>query len=218
MKNNLLSLIKSFVLIIGVVALISGASRAAFTSTAINPGNTFTTGTAELKLLDPLTYGDYDPGLDAFIISDADCTTACQDSVPGFTFTKLAPGWTEDEPIKLVNAGSLNLIVSALGAQTSGNPDLANWITVQLYGWRDDNVNGVIDPGEKLAEYGNGPYTLAEWFAATPFTDLGQIDGINEVQGFIFTFAVDSGIPGSFQGTTIGADFTFNGTTVGATQ
>ena len=218
MKTSLVSFIKSFVIIISVFAIISGATQAAFTSTSTNPGNTFTTGTAELKLLNTLTYGTFDPDTNKFFMTDTECTGVCEDSVPGVTFSNIYPGWTGESLVKVVNTGSLNLILSSVASQTGGSTELSNWITVELYGWNDANSNGVVDPGEQQAAYGTGPVTLTEWFAASPFTDLGQIDGSYEVRGFIFRFAVDPGIPGTFQGSSMSADFTFAGTTVGAVQ
>lgn len=209
------------VMIIAVAALISGATQAAFTDNASNTNNVFGTGTADLKLLNDLAYGTYFPARNGFYVTDAECAGVCEDTVPGVQFDNIYPGWTGQSAIKVANKGSLNLTLGAIAQQTSGDAGLADWIKVTVVRWDDQNSDGIVDPSEENGVYAGGAYTMSNWFAATPYTDLGQINrinGENEVRGFIFKFEVDSNIPSTFQGSSMTVDFTINGTTSGAPQ
>lgn len=215
------SLLKSFFIIVSVAALISGATQAAFTDTATNPGNVFTTGTADLKFLNSLAYGTYEPSRNGFYMTNAECDGVCEDSVPGITFDNIFPGWTGQSLLKVANKGSLNLTLSATAVQTGGNATLGDWITVAIYRWNDMNKDGIVDAGEEDGVYAGGAYTMSQWFSSTPFTDLGQINrinGENEVRGFIFKFEVHPDIPEEYQGSSMTVDFEMNGTTTGAPQ
>ncbi|MFW5703301.1 MAG: hypothetical protein ACOCXQ_00510 [Patescibacteria group bacterium] len=219
--KNLLSIIRSSIVIVGLGVIISGTSTAAFTETTSNIGNTFITGTAGFQLLNDRSYGTYDPVTNKFFITDAECAITCTTSIPGTDFGTLFPGWHSSILMKSVNTGTLNLKVFSDATITGGNPLLADWLQVRVYGWDDLDSDGVLDPGENTGEYGSGPYTIREWIIQDPYSDLGQIgkvNGENEVRGFIYKFSVKYGIPGSLQGSSISFDFSLNGTTEGAIQ
>lgn len=221
--RKFLSIVKSVLVATSVLTAASYGTAAAFTDSAVITGNVFSTGTADLQLLNSLTFGDYDAGANAFSMTAAECVGVCQDTLPGTTFANIFPGWTEQYLLKVVNVGSLNLTLSSLAAYVSGDAALGDHIQVTIRKWDDFNKDGVFDAGEDFGPYGTA--TLTQWMnnpvGANPFLDLSQINRIgasHEVKGFVFDFAGLSTMPDSVQGQSVTVDFQINGTTTGAPQ
>lgn len=201
-------ILKSVFILLTVASLAVGATYAAFTSKATVTGNTFSTGNTDLKLLIDLVGNNTDPG-------------NLTDNLPGVDFDNIYPDWTEDYAAKVANVGTLNMTLQNIAEYVSGDTDFDPHIQVEIYRWDDGNLDGIVDPGELIG----GPYgvgTLEEWKLAGPgtppsnpdlFQDLGQINVVNEIRGFVFRFTAASDIPDTMQGKTEVLDFVFTGTT-----
>lgn len=213
--KKILSALRSILLILAFVALTSQTTMAAFTDTATITGNVFTTGTADLKLLQDVA-GAYD-------------SSNYVDPLAGTSFDNIYPGWTERYPLKVVNTGTLNLTLQSYANYVSGNTSLGDYLTVTIRAWNDGSnanpLDGIVQAGEVTGPYGTAT-SITRWQNTTfgggatenPFGDLGQINVPDPVRGFVFDFEASSTLPNSLQGQSLTLDFVMNGTTDGAPQ
>lgn len=202
MKN----ILKSLVVITTVAALVTTNTMAAFTARATIHNSTFSTGTASLKFLNDLSIDNpaTDPGFQANLSA----------GIPtGPVFNNIIPNWTMDYSLKLYNAGTINLIASALGVFVSDTSDLRTQVYVQALAWNDVDSDGVVDVGEVGSSYG-APMTLEDW--RTNAITFGQIN-TNTVMPIILRFSTGD-LDGIYQGQNTVFDFQFDGTTTGATN
>lgn len=171
--------------IIASLALMGGATFAAFTSAASNNGNTFGTGSMVLK------------------INGA----AGSASTPVFSIAAAVPGDSSTQKLTLTNTGSVpQTTVQVTGITVSGaNPELAAKLTLQLFD--DVNDNGVLDIGETV--YKSAHLDDASW---TNFVlsgvSLPATTGVSHV-GTKLTF--DSNADGSFQSKSLSFNIGFQG-------
>lgn len=194
MKN----ILKSAVVLTAVLAAVSYSTLAAFTAKATVKNSTFSTGNAALRFMKDLAGSPTGENL--------------TDELTGPTFSNILPNWTGDFPLKLVNAGSVNLVASALGVYVSDTSDLRNQIYVQAFAWTDDG-DGIAQPGEIGAAYA-APMTLEQWRSNA--ITFGQIN-VSGVMPMVLRFSTGD-LSDAYQGQTTVFDFQFNGTTTGATQ
>lgn len=212
--KTIVSIFKSVFLIVGVIALASQVTLAAFSDTATLTGNVFTTGTTDLKLVQNLA-GPYNGSNYA-------------DPLAGTSFLNIYPGWTNRYLLKVVNTGSLNMTLQNYAHYVSGNTGLGDYITVTIRAWNDGSngnpLDGIAQAGEVEGPYGTA--TMTRWQNTTfgggssqnPFGDLGQIYAADPVRGFVFDFEASTLLPNSMQGQSITLDFVMNGTTAGSPQ
>jgi len=194
------SILKSLFLIVVTVAVVSGATYAAWTAQAKVEGNTFSTGSAALKL-----YGNLagTPGVNANLT----------DLLPGNSFDDVYPNWEEYYPAKLYNSGTVNLKTTVKGVYVSQTAALQDYIKVAVYKWNDDG-DGVYEEGEKETLAYQNWKTLREW-RTNPIL-LGQVDA-KATLPLVFRFKTEEDLPNSLQNQNTVFDFVFDGTTEGAT-
>jgi predicted ribosomally synthesized peptide with SipW-like signal peptide len=212
--KTILSVLKSIFLIVGVIALASQVTLAAFSDTATLTGNVFTTGTTDLKLVQNLA-GPYSGDNYA-------------DPLAGTSFSNIYPGWTNRYTLKVVNTGTLNMTLQNYAHYVSGNTGLGDYITVTIRAWNDGSngnpLDGIAQAGEVTDSYSTA--TMTRWQNTTfgggpsdnPYGDLGQINTADPVRGFVFDFEASTLLPNSMQGQSVTLDFVMNGTTTGAPQ
>jgi predicted ribosomally synthesized peptide with SipW-like signal peptide len=114
--GKIMKIAKSLIVIVAVLAVAAGATAAVFTSQATVTGNTFATGTLEIRING-------------------------QSSIPGFSFLNAAPGDCKSGQFSLQNyglpwfAGPSTLSAKTLNmsaAQTGGNTYLFDGLTIHM--------------------------------------------------------------------------------------
>lgn len=187
MKKILLS----FVLLIGLGAVVTSATVAFFSDTETSAGNVFTAGTIDLKVDSfGATYNGQDLN-DGSTFSARDLTNqkffTFEDIKPGDYGTrhlslhaKSNPAWacllvTNKED----NENDLNEVEEVAGDVTPEAGELSKYISV--FGWQDDNSNGQYDPDEeeKVLKLGGDPdFDLLSFFDV--FYDLDVADSASD--------------------------------------
>lgn len=169
---------KKILLSLGVIAIVAvgaiGATRAYFSDTATITGNTFTSGTMDLKI-------DANPSSSIYQWEDGF-------AAPANMFSNLYPGYTNEQIIDLQSAGSINGSVTFDINRTSTWSDLAGALNFHVYFspkhdgvWVDTGLNGTVDAF-------TGPYTLG---AITSTDNMASVKIVwtvptsagNEIQG-----------------------------------
>jgi hypothetical protein len=182
MKQILLSTLTIAAILISV----TGASKALFTGTASNNGNTFGAGTLVLTI-------NGAPG------------TA---STPVFTITNAAPGDTYNQILSLQNTGSIaastllltSVVVTDSKPDTSAN--LGNVLTTYI--WEDTNENNMIDAGEPT--WVNGVHLTS----IPANLNLGALGvGAGSTRHFKVKLVFDTGAGNEYQGESISFNFNF---------
>jgi len=174
-----------------IVVAFVGITYAVFTDKASVLGASFSTGSAEMKLLADVSKG-----------TEADNLV---ESLPGPTFTGIGPNWTKDYPIKLYNnAGSPVLVTSKSKYLTTDDPkELRQDISVELFSWEDTNGNGILDTGELGSSFGKK--TIVKW--NTEGLVLSELPA-GDVQGFMLRFSTAT-VSDTKQGASALFDFEF---------
>lgn len=199
MKN----ILKSVVVMLAVVAVASQATLAAFTANATITGNTFSTGSADLRLLEDLA-------------GPAEGDNLVTSKVGG-TFTGIYPGWTEDYGVKLNNFGSVDLMTSVSGVYVSDTSNLRSAIFVEAYNWTDGGEVGVIEADEVSVDPIAPAMTLEQW-RNTPIA-LGELDAtVDDTRSIVLRFYTEESMGADNQNQTTVFNFVFNGTTDDAVQ
>lgn len=128
--------------LVGVVSVfLSMGTAAFFTSSATTTGITITSGTAELRLYDP--------------VEDRVVGTL----VSAIQHEAIYPGWAFGlEPLVLYNGGTLDLAVtlSASLGDPPGAPGMSDLLYVSIYAWTDVNGDGVPTQSEGTLLFGPG--------------------------------------------------------------
>ena len=174
-----------------IVVAFVGITYAVFTDKASVLGASFSTGSAEMKLLADVSKG-----------TEADNLV---ESLPGPTFTGIGPNWTKDYPIKLYNnAGSPVLVTSKSKYLTTDDPkELRQDISVELFSWEDTNGNGILDTCELGSSFGKK--TIVKW--NTEGLVLSELPA-GDVQGFMLRFSTAT-VSDTKQGASALFDFEF---------
>ncbi len=169
-----------------------GIAFAAFKDQTKFLGSTFSTGSADIKLLIDLA-----AGTDSANLTD-------QKQAP--SFTNIGSTWSQDYLLKLYNNATTNLLVSSTSDyETINDPDdLRSYISVEPFDWNDNNTNGVLDSGELGTSYGKK--TIVKW--KTEGFDLGTINNGN-VKSYVLRFSTDN-LSDTKQGKTGIYDFIFD--------
>lgn len=185
---------KLFIALIALVvsSLGVGVAYANFTDQTKFQSSTFTTASADLKLLVDLA-GGTEP-------------TNLIDTKAAPNYTGIYPLWTQDELIKLYNNGSqVFSLTSNCDYMTANDPaNLRENLFVEFFAWTDANGNGGLDEGELGTSYGKKVFT--SW-KSTGF-NLGTIQP-GQTLGLVLRFSANS-IPASKQGQTGVYDFIFD--------
>ncbi|MEO8581243.1 MAG: hypothetical protein ABI425_01545 [Patescibacteria group bacterium] len=201
MKN----ILKSTVVVTLLAVLMVQTSLAAFTANATVTGNTFSTGTASLKLYQDVT-GTNDVG---------NLSQTLDNTVD---FENIYPGWSQDYLAKVYNDGTVPLKLTLNNFPTVANTALRNEIKIEAFLWNDAISNGVVDGGELSASIA-GPMTMLAWQGLNPAgINLGTTLGVGATQGVVLKFTTwdlinDADPTDQLQGETMTYDFVFNGTT-----
>lgn len=193
------SVLKSLFVILIILGVSSQATLAAFTTQARVVANTFSTGTADLRL--------FRDNSGTAIASNLAPTVA------GAPFANIYPGWSQDKPVKLHNSGTVDLITSLSGVLVIETGTLSQVLEVGVFAWNDDG-DGVVEAGEEGAAFGDFR-TLEQW-TTQPFA-LGELE-TNTTLPLIIRFRAPNPMDSSYEGLMTIYDFVFDGTTDGAVQ
>lgn len=196
-------IIKSLVLMLGVGVVLVGATSAAFTASTSVQDSTFSTGTAELQMVQDVSGDPVD-----YTAGNLD------DSVAGLTFDNIYPGWIDFHGVIVFNTGSLDLVTSAVSAYDSGDAALGDVIEVRAFEWIDGNHDGIADNTELGSAFG-GWRTLNDW--ETNKFNFGELEDGTPLP-VAFKFRTTSGMDDTYQNKSVVYDYIFNGTTDGAIQ
>jgi hypothetical protein len=189
MKKTILTVVGAA----AVTTLMLGAVYAGFFSDkAKYSGSTFNVGSADLKLLNDVSF----PAEGANLVDD----------MPGPVIDNVSPNWWQDYPIKIMNNATTDLsLVTNANYETANDPaELRQLIYVEPFEWNDENLDGVVDEGEIGTSYGRK--TIVKW--KTEGYNLGTLTK-GSVKGLILRFSTDSVSPAK-QGTSGMFDFEFN--------
>lgn len=188
-KRKLLYILGSIAMVSGLVV---GVTYAAFTDKGKVLGSTFSAGSADIKFLSDLTLGN-DP-------------TNYVDELTGPSFSNIAPNWTKDYLLKIVNNGTSKLAVTSNAYyETVNDPkNLRSDILVEILKWNDANSDGILDSGEEGTSLGKK--TIIKW--KTEGIDLGEYDS-GRVLPLILRFTAPT-LSDQQQGATGVFDFIFN--------
>lgn len=132
----------SAISIVSALTIMGGATFAAFSSPATNPGNTFAAGDIELQINGASGSG----------------------STPVFAVTGIAPGESRVQKLALTNAGSIGSAstnVSGVNDSSTSVSDLGTKLTLQFFD--DTNLNGLYDDGVDLPLTGTAHITDGVW-------------------------------------------------------
>ncbi|MBI2620832.1 hypothetical protein HYW61_01240 [candidate division WWE3 bacterium] len=187
---------KTLLAYLGVFAtlfLVVGVTYAAFTDKASVLGSTFSTGSADIKLL-------------ADVTKSADAGNLVED-LEGPRFASISPNWSQNYLVKIYNnAAASVLLSSAVNYETATDPkELRQLIYVEPFEW-NDNGNGLLDEGELGISYGRKSFV--KW--KTERISLGQIPS-GQVRGLVLKFSTDS-LSDFKQGASAVFDFVFTST------
>ncbi len=187
---------KTLLAYLGVFAtlfLVVGVTYAAFTDKASVLGSTFSTGSADIKLL-------------ADVTKSADAGNLVED-LEGPRFASISPNWSQNYLVKIYNnAAASVLLSSAVNYETATDPkELRQLIYVEPFEWNDDG-NGLLDEGELGISYGRKAFV--KW--KTEGISLGQIPS-GQVRGLVLKFSTDS-LSDFKQGASAVFDFVFTST------
>lgn len=175
-----------------VALLVVGVTYAAFSDQSELTGSSFSTGSADIKLLLDVTGGTGESNL--------------ADSMAGPGFSNIGPSWSQDYLLKLYNnAGNPITLTSNANYETVNDPDsLREIVYVEPFEWDDINGDGVFEESERGVSLGQK--TIVKW--KTLGFDFGQLNG-GEVKSLILTFSTDT-VADSKQGSTGIFDFEFD--------
>lgn len=172
----------SAISILSTLALVGGATFAAFSSSATNPGNTFGAGTLVLNI-------NGAPG---------------SSSSPKFTIANAYPGQVETQVIVLSNSGTVpssTTKLTSIAHSTSTSPDLGDKLTLEL--WDDVNGDDNIDGGDVMR--GSAHITDPAWSNI----DLGFGLTAGGSHQLIARVTFDAGANDTYQGSNSTFDFNF---------
>jgi len=171
-----------------------GVAYASFTDQAKFTGSRFSVGSADLKLLNNLTFGTDGSNL--------------VDSKPAPSYDGISPGWTADYLIKVYNNGSQDLELSSnMDYATANDPGAVREVLyMEPFDWNDANGDGLVTDGEQGTSYGKKAFT--SW-KSTGF-DFGRLAS-GQTKALIMRFSTGS-ITNSKMGQTGVFDFMFDGT------
>ena len=178
--------------IVFICLLVVGVSYAAFTDKSKLLGSTFSTGSADIKLLINIASGATPDNL--------------ADEKPGPEFTGIAPFWQQEYLLKIYNNSSSTLnITSRANYTTANDPDeLRQYIYVEPIEWNDSNGNGIVEADERGASHGR--MTITRW--KNDGIELGNVSG-GQIQAWILTFSTDN-LSDAKQGKSAIFDFEFD--------
>lgn len=189
--NRKVSVLLSLAVIGVVAALITTTTTALFTDSATSTGNTFATGTLDIKLTD-----DSEGPLDTVSGS--------------ITYSNMAPGDTAYKPIAVSNAGTLQLRY-AMGTTITDSTALAGQIAVTIAVVASAGAcDASAFTGSPVLVSGPGALTAAGFGDPTPTQQSGdrQLNaGSSEVLCLRANLPI--GTNDTFQGLTTTALFTF---------
>lgn len=183
---------KISLLTVGTVIALAGVVWAAFSDQGKILGTTFSTASADLKLLQNLGGGTDETNL--------------KDELPGPIFDNISPTWKGAYFLKLYNNGStyLNIVSNANYATANDPDDLRNYIDVEFFEWTDANNNSAIDEGELSVSLGKK--SIVKW--KTEGFDLGILDPA-QTTAYYLEFTSES-LPSTKQGKSGIYDFEFD--------
>lgn len=195
----------SAVSIFAALAIMGGATYAAFTDTASSQDNTFSTGSASLLISDSSDPGD-DP-------------VAYAENITGATFTGMFPGQVVEKDFWLKNDGSVALAatVDLEGESLGSAPDLKSVLTISFTCDADNNGIGIG------ADVTTPAKTVDQWLtdAAVGVDTIGASTGgsnaLNENSDVDETACrmigtVSAAAGNEISGETLSFDARFNGT------
>lgn len=179
-------IIKSFLILIIIIAFTSSATFAFFTSKAKINDLTFSTGNANLQI-------------------SKNANIWSQNLTPGINFENITPNWQNDYKIFVKNNGKTNLILNLKGELQSGWDDQENLreiIKIHVLELNDANEE-VHDFGEKTLE------KISDELEGG--LNLNQIDK-EETRTFVLKFSVADNLDEKYQNQSLsGFNFVFYG-------
>lgn len=166
--------------IVAALTLMGGATYAAFSSDASNPGNTFGGGTLDLKINGVSLSG----------------------STPVFTVPAIGTGQSVVQPIILSNGGTVNSVSTKLVniTHTGSVPDLGDKLTLELID--DIDGNGVLDLTDPIR--GTAHITDPAWANI----DLGF--GLGSPHRVFARVTLDASTDNTYQGKTSNFSLNFS--------
>lgn len=170
-----MKILKSLVIVIAMVAMVAGATTSVFTSQASVIGNTFATGTLEIRI-------------------DG------QASISGFTLTNAIPGSSQNGSFSLQNYGApwfggpstlpaKHLKISAV--KTAGDDALWNVLTIDGYstvGWNPNEWHGLLKNFTDKEILLSGNELPTGWSMPMSYTVTLPIGADNSLMGKTVTF------------------------------
>lgn len=176
-----MKILKSLVIVVAMAAMVAGATSSVFTSSASVTGNTFSTGTLQIRING-------------------------QSSIPGFTVTNAAPGDSTSGSFDINNYGAPWFVgPSTLAAKTltlgaanmTGSPDLYSELQIVV----------TVNAGGPAEQIYNGP--LASFVDSDALVSYyhanGLIPGSSETVNY--TVTLPSGADNSYMGLSTTFDF-----------
>lgn len=161
--------------------MLTGATFAAFSSTASNTGNIFASGTMTLE------------------VNPFGGTT----STPTFNISNVKPGDSNEKVIILKNTGlvpSTTTILTSIN-HTGSSPDLGDKLTLEI--WDDVDGSGTINPGDVLK--GTAHITAVSWSNIDLGFGLAASGGTHQIIAKVTMDDADN----TYQGTNSHFDLNF---------
>lgn len=178
--------------ILASLALMGGATFAFFSDSGTSTGNTFSTGTLDLKL------------------ADADETTGTDSVTASFGSGSLVPGsCTGDQTLFLRNDGTIaanhaEVRVSNVVTDTGSNatPDMDAYLRINKLTYDDVDVTGQIT-NNNISEF----LDLNDWATGSGLDNL-SLTNLNSSHALVLDVCLDSSAPNEIQADSVLSTFT----------